>query len=238
MNYYPSRESEDGSGRLALGAQGYRIEQSVNCEAKVTESQLTIPKQGSVRTELGKLIISAADFDGRTRVALVVGRVGFPNVTKALQAGGAVLFETPDDGLIEVRVLGIDYSADEIEVLVSLVLPRQGMRGGFVESDANNAPFSPAEVQRIRKSLDTVKVSARERGGLSPEQVDFISRKLDEMQEASERFGRRDWINLAVGTITNVIVTAALGPDAGKFLLQTVGSALSWLVGAPLKLIP
>jgi len=76
------------------------------------------------------------------------------------------------------------------------------------------------------------------REDLRPEQVDYINRKLDDLVDATSRVGRKDWVNLVVGTLTNIIISAAIGSEAGKFLFRTVGNALGWAVGEALKLLP
>ena len=106
-----------------------------------------------------------------------------------------------------------------------------------MDQDPNNSPFSAAELLKIRDSLQLIRVAMSERPDVTPEQLDLISRKLDEMQASSERLGRKDWMNLAVGTLTGIVVNAALGPDIGKILFQAAGAALSWLIGNTLRLL-
>ena len=179
---------------------------------------------------------------------LVVGRIGFPNLERSLQVGGAVLYETPDDGLIELRVtriaLGVVGSltggdvVHQATVLISQVSPHGGLVAGFTEEGATNAPFTPQEFERLRRSLQQVREAVAQRTDLTSAQLDFVARKLDEMAEAAERLGRMDWMNLAIGTLTNVVVTAALNSEAARYLFQVVGSALSWLFTGTLKLLP
>ena len=101
-----------------------------------------------------------------------------------------------------------------------------------------NYPFTSPELARIRKSIDDVRDSVRQREDLLPDQVDYISRKLDEIGDAANRVGRKDWINLAIGTLTNLVVSGAIGPDAARFLFQRMGQALGWLLGETLKFLP
>ena len=79
--------------------------------------------------------------------------------------------------------------------------------------------------------------SVGDREDLMPEQVDYISRKLDDIAEAANRVGRKDWINLAIGTLTNLVVSGAVGSDAAKFLFEILGQALRWMLGGNLKLL-
>jgi hypothetical protein len=199
--------------------------------------ELSVFELGSQDSRIGGLIVSAADISSG-HVELVVGRVGYPNVEKTLRTGGAVLFETPDAGLLEVRVLKISQAPDTVRIRVSRVSPRRGITAGFVEHEPDNEPFSKEELDRVRSSLQTVANAATERADLTKEQVDLINRKLDEMATAATRMGRKDWVNLAVGQLTNLIVTAALGSGVGKFLFSSMGRALAWLIGEAVRFLP
>jgi len=199
--------------------------------------ELRVPEQSSKDSRIGQLVISAPDIlNGR--VDLVVGRAGYPNVGKNLRAGGAILFETPDAGLLEVRVLHVTSAPDTVTVRISRVSPRQGIAAGFVDHEPDNAPFNQQELLRIKNSLSAVSNAVAERSDLTSAQLDLIDRKLDDMAAAAARMGRKDWINLAIGQLTNLIVTAAFGAEVGKFLFSAVGRALSWLVGETIKYLP
>ena len=76
------------------------------------------------------------------------------------------------------------------------------------------------------------------RPDVKPEQFRHLEEKLKEMRSASERLGRKDWVNYAIGTLTSIVVTAAFDPSAAKALLQTAGTALGWLFGGGFRLLP
>jgi len=201
----------------------------------MAQDRVVVKEHNSVHAKLGGLIISAlrTTSDG---VDVVVGRPGLPNIERGLRTGGAVLFETPDDGLFEVRLL--TSSANQAEFLITHISPRQGIAGGLVDQDPSNSPFTPSELAKIADSLQRIRLSLSRRSDVTPEQMDLISRKLDEMRAASERLGRKDWMNLAVGTLTSIVVTAALDREVAKALFQAASTALSWLFGMPLQLLP
>jgi len=94
------------------------------------------------------------------------------------------------------------------------------------------------ELAKIADSLHRIRLALSARSDITPEQVDLISRKLDEMRAASERLGRKDWMSYAVGTLTGIVITAAFDREVAKALFQAAGAALSWLFGAPLQLLP
>jgi hypothetical protein len=57
------------------------------------------------------------------------------------------------------------------------------------------------------------------------------------MQKASERMGRKDWMNLALGTLSSIIVTAAFPADVAKALFRAAGDALTWLFSGGIRLL-
>ena len=175
----------------------------------------------------------------------MVGRVGVPSVERTLKVGGAIFFETLDEGLFEVRVLQIIeplvrsplYKPPSAVVRISHLNPGRGAIAGLGADDIANTPFEPHEVSRIRASLKGVQEDVAQRPDISPEQQDYVNRKLDEVIDAATRVGRKDWINLAIGTLTNVVVNSGLSSVVARFIFQATGDALAWLVGQTLRLL-
>lgn|GEM_PF-2138242 len=200
---------------------------------------IKVNENTSRSTTIGQLILSVS---GATwGIGLTVGRIGFPSVKRDLSLGGSVLYETPDDGLVEVRLTGYDRLGSEYvtdaTLLISQVSPSGGITAGFTKEDVNNTPFEPQEMLRLKQNLQEVRDAASQREDISPEQFDLLSRKLDYIAQAAERLGRKDWLNLAIGTLTSLVVGAAINSDAARYIFQAVGDALSWLFGASLKFL-
>ncbi len=192
----------------------------------------------SFTSNIGKIIVSVQKIDSST-VSFVVGRTGFPNVVcRNAKVGEAVLFETPDDGIIEVRFYHHQIR-DEPVFRIAHVAPARGITGGLLDTDPQNTSFEQAEIARIGECMETVKEAVRQRSDLvRPEQMEFLGRKLDDLAAAATRMGRKDWINLAVGMLTNTIVGAALSSDAAKLVFRAAGAALSWVWGSTIQLLP
>jgi hypothetical protein len=220
--------------------------QAVTREGDADAEIVDVDDRGSAHSKFGQLIVSIPELSTHLgTLELTVGRVGYPNVSRKLRAGGALLFETHDEGLFEIRVLSINSSTRKAgkssnfaECQVSRVAPSIGFRAGYVEHDEANRPFSNDELGQLAASVEAIRSAAHTRTDIAAEQLEFLDRKLDEMAAAASRLGRRDWINLAVGTLTNVVVSAALGSDFARFLFQTASTALQWLFGNTLKLLP
>ncbi len=197
-----------------------------------------VEEHSSRQTEMGSLILSAKQIDLGSKprkVDLVVSRVGFPSLSRTLTVDDAVLFDTAE-GVFEIRVLSLQ-SLTKAVFCINPLPQRLGPTAGVVNEDTSNLGFTEPELHRIRKSLAEVRDAVGHREDLMPEQVDYISRKLDYIADAANRVGRKDWINLAIGTLTNLFVSGAVGPDPAKFLVQILGQALDWMLGGNLKLL-
>lgn len=194
-----------------------------------------IPERHSLATKLGDLIVSVVAISISNKVALVIGRPGLPNLEVTLSLGGAALFETPD-GLFEVRLMKV--SVKGADILISQIAPRPGIFGGLVDQEPDNSHFTPEELGKIGTSLEQIRFAMSQRRDVTPEQLSYISRKLDEMKAASERLGRKDWMNWVLGVLTSVVVVAAFQPDVARALFKATSTALSWLFGEGMKLLP
>lgn len=74
---------------------------------------INIGQQSSQKIDFASLIVSVRETYG-SHCEIVVGCPGQQNVVKDVKVGDAVLFESPSDGILEVRVLTMnsDLSGD------------------------------------------------------------------------------------------------------------------------------
>ena len=151
------------------------------------QSTITVNEYTTKRLDFPNLIISARTvFDSRCEVA--VGYPGLPNALKNLKIGDAMLFESPNDGLIEVRLLS-SKSGSQVELLLTQMSPRLGIMGGFTDNDQNNDPFTPNELAKVAESIKNIQIELKQNLSITPEQLDLIYRKLNDLQNASQRLG-------------------------------------------------
>ncbi len=190
----------------------------------VGESEIA-PENGIILSVKGSMIGAAE---------AVVGRPGMPNLDASFTLGSAVLFETPE-GLYEVRLMSA--SPTRANFLITQITPKPGLAAGFVEQDVENSRFTSDERVQITRSVKTIRLAMAQRTDLASEQLDYITRKLNEIDEASGRYGRKEWMNLVLGTLTSTAVQAGLESQTAKALFQAAGQALSWLYQGGLTLI-
>src|ERR1700751_1596838 len=148
-----------------------------------------------------------------------------------MSLGDAVLYETLDDGIVEIRAIALNQI--RASFLITQVAPRLGLAGGLIDEDPSNLSFSEADRVRISDSIQRVKEALTKSETFKSEQLELIDRKLDEIKSASERLGRKDWINYVAGTVTTLCMSAAFAPEQAKAIFKSLEAAFSWLLNQP-----
>jgi len=191
------------------------------------QETIKVPKSNGGSASFSKLFVGLPAMSPFDWCDVVVGFPGQPPVKQRMSVGDAVLYETTQDGILEVRASAIHGSGADFTV--TQVSPRPGFGAALVSEDPNNSPFTDEERARIRSSVEEVKSKLESAGKHSDEQLSLISRKLDEIHMASGRLGRKDWLNYVAGSLTGLCVSAAFSPEVTKSFFQTVSSAFSWV---------
>ena len=97
-------------------------------------------------------------------------------------------------------------------------------------AELDNAPFTAAEQGRISTAVNELRSYIQATSNLTQAQLEFVSDRLSHLEESASRLGRKDWITLAIGALTNIIVGVALAPDAARDLLRAANGLFSWVV--------
>ncbi|MEP6833417.1 MAG: hypothetical protein ABJB74_08480 [Gemmatimonas sp.] len=116
----------------------------------------------------------------------------------------------------------------------------KAMFGGNIGSKlVSEEVFTRDERLRIATSVGQIQSFAAKTLKKDRDRLAFIEDRLQYIVESSERLGRKDWMNLTIGVLTNIAVGAALAPDAAREFLQIAASALGWVFqGLPLLPTP
>lgn len=99
----------------------------------------------------------------------------------------------------------------------------------MLNEDPSNLRFSERELSRIADSVVEAKEKLESSGNFAPAQLALLGRKLDEIESASRRLGRKDWMNYVAGSLTSVCIAAAFAPDITKRLFDVLNAAFEWL---------
>lgn len=94
-----------------------------------------------------------------------------------------------------------------------------------------NTPFTRGELQQVEASLAQIRAAIIASHPLTADRLERIDANLKYLRESAERLGRKDWLNVAVSVVINIIMTSAVPPETGRHILTVAGSVLSWVLG-------
>jgi hypothetical protein len=106
-----------------------------------------------------------------------------------------------------------------------------------VAPQLENTQFSIEEKNFVRKQLDDLRKEITSMHNLQLQQAAALENGFLYLSDSMERFGKRDWFNLAIGTLVNVAIAATLSPDVARDLLHRFLSAIQPLFNAALNLL-
>jgi hypothetical protein len=190
------------------------------------QDTLSVIQQSSTQSELGHVIL-ALNSVSTNACDVLIGRPGTPNIRKKMSLGDMFLYQTPEDGILEIRLM--ELSGIIARFLITQVAPATGFAGGIIDNDVSNSAFSDGERARISDSIENLKEDLKRSESFEAEKLDLVFRTLDEIRSASERLGRKDWINYVAGTLTTVCISAAFAPEQAQKIFQALNSAFLWL---------
>ncbi len=98
-------------------------------------------------------------------------------------------------------------------------------------SEARNTPFTADERAEIAHRLRAIKQQARDSLELTTEQISGIELKLDDLVEASERVGPKDWLVMVYGYAFGMIASDLVPPHFVQGVLTTVITGLGHIFG-------
>ncbi len=107
-------------------------------------------------------------------------------------------------------------------------------------NNAGNTPFGPDEQAEIAQRLREIKERVQLTYSLTNEQMEHLDARFDGVEEASRRFGRKDWLLLFSGALFSLILTDSLPPNVAQHILISVLQSLGHLfgIGGPPPSIP
>ncbi|MEE1925312.1 hypothetical protein V0R50_26385 [Pseudomonas sp. 148P] len=200
---------------------------------KFSPVSITLPKKDGKVVQPPDLVATVTECNRQT-ASLILGGTTFADHLVKLSIGASMLVNAGIDGYVQVRLMNsTDFSAT---VRFSSI-PEQARLFGAFESMADQTPFTPKEQADIRSALAQVINEVRNSRLATAEQIAALKEQLDEAAEASQRLGRKDWLNCLLGLLVSVTVSAGFSTEAAKALVLSVESALGHAVSAAVSLL-
>lgn len=101
----------------------------------------------------------------------------------------------------------------------------------LLTAETDNTPFTAEEQAAIAARIEEVKAEVREQYELPAEQLAGVDQNLDDLKEASERVGKKDWRVMLYGAAFGMIVNDAVPPHVVQGIITTVITGLGHLFG-------
>jgi len=101
------------------------------------------------------------------------------------------------------------------------------------EGNTENSFFTEDEKRYVLSGVEEIKQYLLSAHKLDPE---LIESRLKYLANASERLGRKDWINLLISVLIGIVIAAALPPEATRELFRFAGTVLRQILSNQLLL--
>jgi hypothetical protein len=127
--------------------------------------------------------------------------------------------------------LWLDFLREEVDApdLWASIGQEKALATAASSTTLDNRLFTLDEHQQIAKKLDDIKGYILEGQTFNAQQADSIEGEFIYLREASERLGRKDWLNNLIGGLFALAVGLALDPAKAKGLMAMAGAALQSL---------
>jgi hypothetical protein len=100
-----------------------------------------------------------------------------------------------------------------------------------------NSRFSESEQRRIAESLNQIQQEIKLNHLLDDEQTQLLAERVEYLEQASRRIGRKDWLMAAAGAIIGFTLQAGLNSSTASQIINLSGDALSWISHVPKLLL-
>jgi hypothetical protein len=104
--------------------------------------------------------------------------------------------------------------------------------GGAQYESLENTPFTTDEQREISNQLREIKEVVKKTYSLTNEQMSGVEARLDDIEAASRRMGRKDWLLLFLGGIVTLVIAGLVSPDIAQHILDMGFHSLDHLFGA------
>lgn len=102
--------------------------------------------------------------------------------------------------------------------------------------DLPNDSFTEPEKQYIHNQLAGIKEHLISDHHLQPQQAEILEQRFSYLADSLNRFGKKDWLNFAMGTLVNIALGAAFSPTVAQDMIHRVMSAIGPLYESIMKI--
>lgn len=96
--------------------------------------------------------------------------------------------------------------------------------------DVANTQFAFGETEKVAAALSDIRQLLGRHVQGSQAKTELIDAELKNLIESSKRMGRKDWFNIAIGTLINLAIAIALPPEVTRQAFEILRDALGGIV--------
>jgi hypothetical protein len=121
--------------------------------------------------------------------------------------------------------------------LWSVVFEEKALVEASMTANTDNTQFSKEEKLYIKDALREIREYIHKTNNLSEEQVRVVGDRFNYLEGAVERVGRKDWVNLALATMVNIILIVTIPPEPARELMRFAGQVLHSVLKTPFLIL-
>lgn len=105
----------------------------------------------------------------------------------------------------------------------------------FVAATAgfDNRAFTALELTAIQAQLGTLKQYVIQNGDVQGNKLAILEGKIDYLVDASNRLGKKDWLNILIATLIGIVIAGIFAPDRAHELMDYGASLFAFLFQQP-----
>lgn len=92
---------------------------------------------------------------------------------------------------------------------------------------SENTPFTDPERTQVAIFLEDIRTYIQTNAGLSPDKFNIVVEKLTYLEQAADRMGRKDWLNLFLGVLVSLTVQVGMEKSVFQNLLSVADQLFS-----------
>lgn len=123
---------------------------------------------------------------------------------------------------------------DTPDLWAELQREREILTGARYE-DVGNTPFTPEEQADIAEQLREIEEYVKKTYSLSTEQMSLVEARFNDLEAATSRIGRKDWLLMFLGVLFSLIASGLLPPEAVQHILGMAFDGLDHLLGGEVR---
>lgn len=101
--------------------------------------------------------------------------------------------------------------------------------GDLPSGNIGSERISAEELRRVRNQTRLIREYVVKEAKPTKQQLDEINEKLDYMEESAQRLNKRDWANIAISTILNIVTSLAMDRLKAQGLFGLVAETIRFI---------